>query len=139
MSNTEESAQDAARRFARRLTLTEDMLYSAWAVISNARAWTSLHRDKQDHDWLRAAEKWRDEWHDYMKTQGENMTQLTPIHHLIRNGFSIFFEDMARNRHLLCECVNSDVAQEIGQILATHHGVELVNEPPKSDSSTGNV
>lgn len=124
MSDTEETSEDAAWRFAKRLMIAQDMLYQAWTVIANAGDgdW-----DKETADWCRAARQWRDEWHEYLR-EVEEMS--TPIHHLIRNGFSIYFEDMARNRHHLADCASTDVAEEVIQILSKFHGVEYEVEPP---------
>lgn len=43
------------------VTTTDDLLYTAWAIIANARDW--LITDDQAQEWVDAAERWRDEWH----------------------------------------------------------------------------
>ena len=44
------------------VTSTDDMLYTAWSIIANARDW--LETDDQAQVWVDAAERWRDKWHE---------------------------------------------------------------------------
>lgn len=121
--NYSESADDAARRFARRLGICEDMLYQAWVIIANA-GWDGL--DKSDQ-WQPAAVKWRDRWHEYMGTQGENMNQ-TPMHSIVRVGRQIFTVDMARNRHLIGEGNSLEDADWIASCLSAFHKKPYTSE-----------
>jgi len=43
-----------------------DLLYEAWGVIANARDW--LLTDDQSQEWVDAAERWRDKFHDTLST-----------------------------------------------------------------------
>lgn len=53
----------------------DDLLYTAWTIIANA----GLHRgnwDAEDPEWVAAAERWRDLYHDYLTRQGTERIEL---------------------------------------------------------------
>ena len=49
-----------------------DFLHIAWGIIANAADWRL--DDKQNHEWVKAAERWRDQYHDLLPVSPDTPT-----------------------------------------------------------------
>ncbi len=52
-------------------TIQDELLYQAWAVIANAGSGMGGW-EHESGEWVKAAERWRDQWHSYLAASKDN-------------------------------------------------------------------